>query len=154
MFPHSDAYAVSSAQGMRGDNADPGVDLGPRDRAASAEHRIQRRPGPARRAPASNADATIVCGFLGCDLQPFNSLIAALPRLLHLRADAEDGWIARFTAQAVAEWHARRSGGEAMLARMSERMFVDAVRRCAAGLPADSGGRALGLLHEQPARRG
>jgi hypothetical protein len=31
---------------------------------------------------AGDADITIVCGFLGCDLQPFNPLTAALPRLL------------------------------------------------------------------------
>ena len=49
-----------------------------------------------------------------------------------------------------------------MLARMTEMMFVDAVRRCADQLPAQSEGglaglrdrfigRALALLHEQPA---
>ena len=115
-------------------------------------------------APAEcSADATIVCGFLGCDLQPFNPLIAALPRLLHLRATDDDAWIARFTQQAVAESHARRPGGEAMLARMSEMMFVDAVRRYADRLPAQSAGwlaglrdrfvgRALALMHEQPAQ--
>ena len=50
-----------------------------------------------------------------------------------------------------------------MLARMSEMMFVDAVRRYTASLPADSAGwlaglrdpmvgRALALMHEQPAQ--
>jgi transcriptional regulator GlxA family with amidase domain len=102
-----------------------------------------------------------MCGFLGCDMQPFNPLIAALPRLLHLRASDDDAWIARFTQQAVAESHTRRPGGEAMLARMSEMMFVDAVRRYAARLPEQSSGwlaglrdrfvgRALALMHEQP----
>ena len=95
--------------------------------------------------PTSGADTTIVCGFLGCDLQPFNPLIAALPRLLHLRADDDDAWIAQFTQQAVAESHAQRPGGEAMLARMSEMMFVDAVRRYADRLPADSAGWLAGL---------
>jgi transcriptional regulator GlxA family with amidase domain len=90
-------------------------------------------------------------------------LIAALPRLLHLRATDEDAWIAKFTQQAVAESHARRPGGEAMLARMSEMMFVDAVRRYADDLPTQSVGwlaelrdrfvgRTLALMHEQPAR--
>jgi AraC-like DNA-binding protein len=110
-----------------------------------------------------SADTTIVCGFLGCDLQPFNPLIAALPRLLHLRAADGDAWIAKFTEQAVAESHARRPGGEAMLARMSEMMFVDAVRRYADHLPAQSAGwlaglvdrfvgRALALMYERPAQ--
>jgi hypothetical protein len=79
--------------------------------------------------PEHGADATIVCGFLGCDLQPFNPLIDALPHMLHLRAGREDAWIAQFAKQAIFESRAQRPGGEAMLARMSEMMFVDAVRR-------------------------
>jgi len=106
---------------------------------------------------------TIVCGFLGCDLQPFNPLIAALPRMLHLRASDDDGWLAGFARQAVAESRAHRPGGEAMLARMSEMMFVNAVRRYASHLSEQSNGwlaglndrfvgRALALMHEQPAQ--
>jgi hypothetical protein len=73
-----------------------------------------------------------------------NTLIAALPRLLHLRATEADTWIARFMQQAVAESHARRPGGEAMLARMSEMMFIDAVRRYADNLPPQSAGWLAG----------
>jgi transcriptional regulator, AraC family len=29
-------------------------------------------------------DTELMCGFLGCDAKPFNPLLAALPRLLHL----------------------------------------------------------------------
>jgi AraC-like DNA-binding protein len=112
---------------------------------------------------APEADSTIVCGFLGYDRQPFNPLIAALPRMLHLRAGDHGAWVARFTEQAAAESHARRPGAEAMLARMSEMMFVDAVRRYADALPAQSAGwlaglrdrfvgRALALMHEAPAQ--
>ncbi len=65
---------------------------------------------------------------------------------------------------AVGESAAKRAGGEAMLARMSEMMFVDAVRRFVDGLPPDStgclaglrdrhGGRALALMHERPAHQ-
>ena len=71
--------------------------------------------------------------------------------------------MAKFAERAVAESQARRPGGEAMLARMSETMFVDAVRRYADQLPAQSAGwlaalrdravsRALALLHEAPAQ--
>lgn len=114
--------------------------------------------------PDSNAETTVVCGFLGCDLRPFNPLIEALPRLLHLRAADDNAWIANFTKQAVAESHTPRPGGEAMLARMSEMMFVDAVRRYCDQLPPQSEGwlaglrdrfvgRALALMHERPAER-
>ena len=162
MFPHGDAHVVSSSPGLRGS-----LDM---DWIAG----VRRQPLPLRlaysgsaismppdAAPVDSSDTAIVCGFLGCDLRPFNPLISALPRLMHLRADVEDGWIAGFVHQAVAESHARRPGGEAMLARMSEMMFVDAVRRFADQQPAHTTGwlaglrdrfvgRALALMHDQP----
>lgn len=162
MFPHGDAHYVSSSPGMRGNVA---VDWLAGSRTGSLPLRIAVRgehvqlSGP----PEADADTTIICGFLGCDLQPFNPLIAALPRMLRLRADGEQAWMSRFVEQAVAESHARRPGSEAMLARMSETMFIDAVRRYVDQLPDESGGwlgalrdrfvsRALALLHEAPAR--
>lgn len=162
MFPHGDAHVVSSAPGMRGNPdfrwlSSEHVDRLPLSIAYNGREILRVAP------PEGGADATIVCGFLGCDLKPFNPLIAALPRLLHLRATGDDAWIAKFTQQAVAESHDRRAGSEAMLARMSEMMFVDAVRRYADRLPAQSSGwlaglrdrfvgRALALMHEQPAQ--
>lgn len=159
MFPHGDAHVVSSASGMRGNPdlswfSSAEVDQLPLRVAYNGRNALLSAP------PGFNADATIVCGFLGCDLQPFNPLIAALPRLLHLRATDDDAWIAKFTQQAVDESHARRPGGEAMLARMSEMMFVNAVRRYADHLPTQSTGwlaglrdrfvgRTLALMHEQ-----
>jgi AraC-like DNA-binding protein len=162
MFPHGDAHVVSSAPGMRGN---PDLSWFPSAQVEQFPLRVafNGRNGSLLVPPGVSADATIVCGFLGCDVQPFNPLIAALPHLMHLRAGDGDAWIGRFTQQAVTESHARRPGGEAMLARMSEMMFVDAVRRYADQLPAHSAGwlaglrdrfvgRALALLHEQPAQ--
>ncbi len=162
MFPHGDAHVVSNAPGVRGSTdiswlTDASVEQLPLQVARSGTDVLFPRPS------GFSADTTLVCGFLGCDLQPFNPLIAALPRLLHLRGADDGGWIARFTQQAAAESRARRPGGEAMLARMSEMMFVDAVRRHADKLPEHSVGwlaglrdcfvgRALALMHEQPAR--
>ena len=104
----------------------------------------------------------LVCGFLGCDLRPFNPLIATLPRLLHLRAASPQQWIGHFMCDVVAESRDKRPGGEAMLERMSEMMFVDAVRRHVDSLPENSlgwlgglrdrfVGRALALIHDAPA---
>lgn len=163
MFPHGDAHVVSSEPGMRGNPdfswfAHTRVDQLPL-RLALGDHSVLQS------APSDgHADTSFVCGFLGCDIRPFNPLITALPRLLHLRASDDNAWIANFTQQAAAESHAQRPGGEAMLARMSEMMFVDAVRRYADQLPPQSEGwlaglrdrfvgRALALMHEQPAQR-
>jgi AraC-like DNA-binding protein len=161
LFPQGDAHVVASAPRMRGSG-----DLDWLTQVRAADYPLQIsydgaqpiHPAP----PADGADATLVCGFLGCDLRPFNPLFGALPRLLHLRADERSAWMARFTQQAVDESRARKPGAEAMLARMSEMMFVDAVRRYADELPAGSSGwlaalqdrfvgHALRLVHEDPA---
>jgi AraC-like DNA-binding protein len=163
MFPHGDAHVVSSAQGMRGD---------PPNLRWFGESAVERLPirvtyngsnAPSTSPSELEGETTIICGFLGYDVQPFNPLIASLPHLLHLRAPDDGQWLAQFMQHAVSESRARQPGGEAMLARMSEMMFVDAVRRYTASLPADSRGwlagmrdhlvgRALALLHEQPAQ--
>jgi AraC-like DNA-binding protein len=161
LFPHGDAHVVSSAPGMR---AEANVSW-------YYEAQIDQLPlriaydggsGPTTAPPGHTGLTTIVCGFLSCDIRPFNPLIATLPRLLHLHAADGGGWIAQFLQHAVAESHAKRPGGEAMLARMSEMLFVDAVRRYVDALPPDGTGwlaglrdrfvgRALALLHEKPA---
>jgi transcriptional regulator GlxA family with amidase domain len=114
-------------------------------------------------APLRDAPTNLVCGFLGCDLRPFNPLIASLPRLLHLPAAPENAWIVQLMQQAVSASQNRQPGSEAVLERMSEMMFVDAVRRHLERLPEEATGwlgglrdryvgKALGLLHAQPAR--
>lgn len=59
--------------------------------------------------PAASPDTTFVCGFLGCDLRPFNPLLAALPRRLHVSGVTE-GWLGEFPRQAVAESQRGRAG--------------------------------------------
>ncbi len=106
--------------------------------------------------------ASFVCGFIGCDLKPFNPLIATLPRLLHLPAEGRSALSEQFATFAAAESAARRPGSEALLERLSEMMFVDAIRRHVEHMPPQSTGwlaglrdryvgRALALLHERPA---
>lgn len=161
LFPHGDPHVVSSAVGMRA----------PPDVAGYFERKQQRTPfmlhldarevrvGMVADRPG---DTTLVCGFLGCDLRPFNPLIASLPRLMHVPEDPRQNWTAQLMRQAAAESRDRRPGGDAMLERLSEMMFVDAVRRYLGALPENSRGwlagtrdrfvgRALALMHEAPA---
>jgi AraC-like DNA-binding protein len=163
MFPHGDAHVMSSAPGLRA--------AAPADRAPlaqlgevpvflnfSGDTATLTEPG------ACSADCTtLVCGFFGCDMRPFNPLVASLPRLLHVRAAnaGNDGWIEQFMRFAVAESREKRPGGEALLERLSETMFVELVRRYLDGLPEGQTGwlaglrdrfvgRALALMHERP----
>ena len=161
LLPQGDPHVVSSAPDLRGEATRTGPPGGKVDQLPFALHLDAVESGDA--SPDAPCDTRLVCGFLGCDLRPFNPLIATLPRLMHLRAAGNQGWIGEFMRYAVAESRNKRPGGEAMLERMSEMMFVDAVRRYVDGLPEDSAGwlagmrdrfvgRALALLHDAPAQ--
>jgi AraC-like DNA-binding protein len=76
-------------------------------------------------------------------------------------AAGPSSWISAFLRTAVEQSNRRRPGGEAVLERMSEMMFVEVLRRHLEGLPAEQRGwlagmrdpvvgRALALLHERP----
>ena len=155
VFPHGDSHVMSSAPNLPGK-----LDLDTYKAPRSQLPITMRLDGDAR------ARTQLVCGFLGCDVRPFNPLIGALPRVLHVRdrAGAGGGWLSQFIQVALSESRAKRSGGESVLARMSELMFVEAVRRHLESLPeADTGwlaglrdpqvGRALALLHARPGYR-
>jgi AraC-like DNA-binding protein len=108
----------------------------------------------------------MVCGFLGCDSAEGNPVLSTLPTLLKL--DVEQGgnaeWIRSTFQYAAEEVAAGRPGSEVVLAKLSELLFVEAVRRYAEALPdGDTGwlaslrdayvARALALLHRDITRR-
>jgi AraC-like DNA-binding protein len=142
VFPHGDSHVMSSAPGMRGH---PDVDIYQRTGVDL--------PVPVRVHGGGRERAEVICGFLGCDLRPFNPLVATLPRLIHVPAQpGDDGIIAQFIRLGVAESAARRAGSDAMLAHLSELLFVEVVRRHLATLPLDHRGWLAGLRDEQVGR--
>jgi AraC-like DNA-binding protein len=107
----------------------------------------------------------MICGYLGCDSAEDNPVISTLPSLLKL--DAEQGgaaeWIRSTFQYAADEVAAGRPGSETVLAKLSELLFVEAVRRYAEALPEGQTGwlaglrdphvaRALALVHRDIAR--
>jgi AraC-like DNA-binding protein len=158
VFPHGDAYVMSTAPGVRGGPARAEILAFMRQMAAGQLPFtvVEGGGGPER--------LHLVCGFLGCDARPFNPLLATLPRLLHVRRALGEGGdpLSRLIEFAVAESRERRAGGECVRLRLSELMFVEVVRRHLATLSAGQAGwlaglrdpavgRALTLLHERPA---
>jgi len=153
VFPHGDAHVMSSAPGMLSP---------PRLENYTPPPRTQL-PMPVKSGGGGSERAHLVCGFLGCDVRPFNPLISTLPRLLHVRDGdgAKRGWLSHFVQVALAESRDKRAGGESVLARLSELMFVQAIRRHLEAMPNEQTGwlaglrdpyvgRALAVLHERP----
>jgi AraC-like DNA-binding protein len=108
----------------------------------------------------------LVCGFLGYDGVDGNPLISTLPSALKSPAGkgAAAEWIRTTFEYAAEEIAAGRPGSEAVLAKLSELLFVEAVRRHVETLPPGRTGllaglgdvhvaRALALIHADIARR-
>lgn len=104
----------------------------------------------------------IVCGFLGLDRMQGNPLIDALPAMLVF--DARQGSAASLIKSslefAADEVSRQRAGSATMLAKVSELLFVEAMRRYVEGLPPEQTGwlaalkdpivsRALAMLHRR-----
>lgn len=168
LFPQGDPHVVSSAPGLRAPRADKDFFFAPRPPQLPFSICVRGAevvPATTARLDGGGRErATIVCGFLGLDARPFNPLLLALPRVLHVSGATlgADSWVASFLRAAVAESNQRRPGGEAVLARMSEMLFVEVLRRHIDALPAGQTGwlagmrdpsiaRVLSLLHDRPA---
>lgn len=106
-----------------------------------------------------------VCGYLACSSSACRPLLEALPRVL--RISISDGPAASLLRDllrvGVYESATSRPGAESLLAKLSEFMFVEAMRRHIASLPPEGKGwlagvrdtqigRALALMHEEPGR--
>jgi AraC-like DNA-binding protein len=152
VFPHGDTHVLSSVPGMR---AKPNMQMYRRPTEG-------RLPATISMGKGSAVNAHFVCGFLGCDARPFNPLLAALPRVIRVSDDA-GGTLGAYVQFALTESKQPRIGGESVLSRLSELMFLHVVRRYLEALPADKAdwlaglrdepiGRALAALHRSPAR--
>jgi AraC-like DNA-binding protein len=165
IFPQGDAHVVSSAPGLRARSSDASIFFAPRPPQLPFSLSVNEEGVTTAQLDGGGREkTTVVCGFLGCDSKPFNPLLASMPRVLRMPGLAADGtaWIATFLRSLVEESNRKRPGGEAVLERMSEMLFVEALRRYVDGLPADQTGwlaavadpavgRALAVMHERPA---
>lgn len=154
IFPAGDANIIASAPGMRG-APDAARYYRPVDRLLPFALTAGRDAGADR--------CRFVCGFLGCDAAPFNPLLDALPRIVRAPVqEASRHWVAHLLDAAVAASGHAAAGREAMLAKLAELMFVEALRGHLDQLPPDARnwvaglrdpqvGAALQVLHGRPA---
>jgi AraC-like DNA-binding protein len=91
-----------------------------------------------------------ICGYFGCDTRPFNPLLDALPRMVRSSVSIEmQTWLSALVRVAINESESGSAGGETMLARLAELMFVEFIRKYIEGLPDDSRGWLSGLRDAQ-----
>jgi AraC-like DNA-binding protein len=164
LFPQGDAHVMSSAPGLRAPSVDTGLYFSPRPPQLPYSLSMKEAEVTTAHLDGGGSDrSTVICGFLGLDARPFNPLLAALPRVLRVSGSTlgPDSWVTTFMRAVVAESNAKRPGGEAVLERMSEMLFVEVLRRHIDSLPAEQTGwlagmrdpavgRALSLIHDKP----
>ena len=142
------------------------LDVEPVSAAPTVAEHLKAAPGELLQLNYGGGGAAtrLLCGFIACDETQSNPLLAMLPRLfkVDMRNDPRSAWLEsslQFAAAEAAEW---RAGSSIVLGKLSELLFVEAVRRCIDSMPAANEGwlagvrdrfvgRALALMHAQPA---
>jgi len=156
VFTRGDPHVMSSSPGMRADPVTPD--------ALDAANASQL-PFFVNYGGDGPPSVKLVCGFLACDAQPFNPLLDNLPSIIKAGnpRGGESHWLGEFIRLAMSESASKRAGGESVLAKLSELMFIEVVRRHLEALPPGHAGwlaglrdpfvgKALSLMHGGPAR--
>jgi len=150
VFPHGDAHTMASSAGTQPQQMD-------------AQAILRERP-KLLHFGGGGETTRLICGYLVCDPRLFRPVLAALPRVVtvSLRGADPAPWLEASLQHAVQEASSPGPGAEGMLAKLSEVMVVETLRRYAAQLsPEHAGwlsglrdravGRCLALMHEEPA---
>ena len=106
----------------------------------------------------------VVCGYMACDPRLSQVFLSGLPPLLKIsiRNDASGQWLEESIRFSVDQTLGCRAGGEAVLSKLAEVLFVEALRAYITSLPPEQTGwlagardaevsKALALMHERPA---
>jgi AraC-like DNA-binding protein len=149
-FPHGHGHRLG------GGASAPTIDSG------SALHDVQTRGLGLFESGGGGARSHFICGFLACDPQIGRAFLGGLPPVvkINIREDASGQWLENSLRFSVTEAAGRLAGSDAMLAKLSEALFAETLRRYVRGLPEGQTGwlagardpelgRALTLLHHR-----
>lgn len=105
-----------------------------------------------------------VCGYMACEPRLSQVFLSGLPRVFKvgIRDDASGRWLENSIRFTVNQADASSAGGEAVLAKLSEVLFVETLRTYISRLPAEQTGwlagardpevgKTLALMHRDPA---
>ena len=142
LFPRNDFHLIGSDVGLPPVSAAAVI--------LSAENKIVRTV----RHGGGGATAHMVCGYLGCDRHFTHPIVSNLPPSMILKVDdtpAAD-WIRSTFQYAAHEVAGGQTGSTAVLAKLSELLFVEAVRHYVRSLPDGQTGWLAGLRDQAVAR--
>jgi AraC-like DNA-binding protein len=135
LFPRNDPHLLGS---------DPGLEPVPGEQVVQSP----AHGGLSRIVLGGGGTTTrIICGFLGSEDVRGNPVIAALPAALRLdvRHDVAAEWVRQSFRYAAEEIAAGRPGSETVMAKLSELLLVEAIRRYVETLPEEATGWFAGL---------
>src|SRR4051794_7227396 len=151
VLPHGDSHIMTSAPGVTAASL-----------TSAIISKVQSRDLRPMQAGGGGEVSRFVCGYMACD--PFLSrpILGGLPPVfkVNIRTDRSGQWLENSILHLVDEAASGRVGSDAMLAKLSEALFVDTLRRYVAGLPEQQTGwlagardpivgKSLGLLHSR-----
>ena len=151
VFPHGDPHQLSGGAGTN--------DI----ESAAVLRRVATGDLSPMRAGGGGATTRFVCGYLTCDPLLCGPILESLPAILkvNVRADRSGHWLEQSILHLLEEAASDRAGSDVMLAKLSEALFVDTLRRYVDGLPAQTTGwlagardpvvgKSLALFHRRP----
>ena len=151
IFPHGHAHHISSGKGAIRPFPNYGITA-----------KIKSRDLSPLRAGGGGDTSRFVCGYMTCDPYLSHPILNGLPPVfkVNIRTDRSGHWLENSILHLVEEAASGRVGSEAMLAKLSEALFVDTLRRYVATLPEQEMGwlagardpivgKSLGLLHSR-----
>jgi AraC-like DNA-binding protein len=153
VFPHGDAHEMWNG---RTSKLFPGARLLPK---------LEKGELAAEKWGGKGAVTRIICGYLGCERHAENLFLSGLPAILktNVRSSPAGAWIESSIRHCVSEVELQQAGRLAVLAKLAETLFVETLCRYMDELPSErtgwlagardaNVGRALALLHRDPAR--
>ena len=119
IFPHGDSHIMGN-----------GTPVDPVDYEREL-HRIIAQGLKLACAGGGGEVTKFVCGYMSCDPQLSRVFLAGLPAILkvNVRNGVAGQWLENSIHFSVEEADASRAGGEAVLAKLSEVLFVETLRR-------------------------
>ena len=126
IFPYGDPHQISSVKGAIAPF--PNYEI---------NSKIESRDLSPLRAGGGGDISRFICGYMACDPYLIRSILSGLPPVfkVNIRTDRSGQWLENSILHLVEEAASGRVGSEAMLAKLSEALFVDTLRRYVASLP-------------------